>query len=209
MIHINVKFLDSSISQIKRQLSLPRSLATVFLLGSVALSAQNRIVKISVDLQDEVAQYVGIMGSESPLSWDEPFLLSDEDGDGVFEADVTFNTSKKYLKFKFVKDGKQELDGSDNRILWFAGDSQNVTLTFNEFEFYDADQLAKLTLTEEQIKEDVNALSQIIQYIHPAIYKYLDSLALQVDLIELQTELLANPDLVNAYKAISKFAALV
>lgn len=201
--------LSMPIGQLNIKTNSTRSLTLVFLLVSLSLSAQDRKVKFSVDMRAESAQNVAIKGSISPLSWDKGLSLKDEDGDGVFEVDVAFNTSNRYVEFKFVNNGQEELDGSDKRIVWFTDSAQIIDRTFNEFEYFNTGQLAKLTFSSEQIEEDVAMLGRIIQYLHPAIYRYTDSVSLQADLMQLQSEMTAQPDLVSAYKAISKFAAKV
>lgn len=192
--------------------SLAKNISVILLLtvsSSCSLSAQERKVKFGVDMSGLEPQNVSIMGSVSPLNWDKEYPLTDEDGDGIFETEIVFNTSKRYINFKFVNNGQMELEGSDKRRIWFKDEPIAKTYTFNEFEFYNREQIQKLTYTESEIKEDVSKLSEILQYLHPAIYKYTDSVTMQADLAQLEKEMLAEPTLINAYKSVSKFAAKV
>lgn len=182
----------------------------IILFTTISLNAQNHEVTFKVDMGDETSiKNIGIRGSLSPLSWDKSLTLTDTDNDGIYEATINFKTSKRNVKFKFVNDDKEELQGSDNRVVWFKNEPIISNFTFNEFEFYTDEQLKKLVFTEAQIKEDISVLKEILQYIHPNIYKFRDSLSLQNDFQELETQLIARPTLVNAYKLVSKFAAKV
>ncbi len=203
------RLLTIPIGQIATQISWSKNLFIVLLLTSCSVSAQEHTIQFKVDMAGLDAQDVAIQGSVSPLSWDEAYPLIDQDGDGIFEAEITFNTSDRYVKFKFLADGEIELSGADERILWFQDEPLEKVYTFNEYEFYDDEQREKLTFTAEQIQEDVTTLSQILQHIHPAIYQYTDSVTLQTYLAQLEQEMLAEPTLVNAYASVSKFAAKV
>lgn len=184
--------------------------ALILLFTTIHLTAQNQQVIFKVDMNGVAkVENVGIRGSERPLSWDENFTLSDTDNDGIYEATINFKTAKKNIKFKFTNDGKEELQGADNRVVWFKNEPVLINATFNEFEFYTPEQLEKLVYTKAQIKEDIAVLKEVLQYIHPNIYKYRDSLSLQDDFHELESQLIANPTLTDTYKLVSKFAAKV
>lgn len=198
--------LNPSLITIKAK---PAVFTLLLLCLSFLLAAQPGQVTFRLDMSGIPAEEVGIKGSVSPLSWDEAYPLSDEDGDGIYEAEVTFDTSDQYVTFKFVKDGELELEGADNRILRFDAKPIQKVYAFNEFGYYSEEQLRKLIFTAEQIKEDVAILSEIIQYIHPAPYKYIDSLSLRSHLEQLERELIRQPDLASAYKAISSFLARI
>lgn len=201
--------LNIPVGNINASLSKSTSIILLLVLSSFSLSAQERKVKFGVNMSGLDAQSVSIKGSVSPLSWDKEYPLTDQDGDGIFETEITFNTSNRYVNFKFVNNGQTELEGSDERRIWFKEEPVEKVYSFNEYEFYNDEQLRKLTFTEEEIKEDVIKLGEILQYLHPAVYKYTDSVTMQADLAQLEKEMLAEPTLINAYKAVSKFAAKV
>ncbi len=182
----------------------------LFYLLLVSANAQSYPLTFQVDMSNQRGfQTVGIRGNIAPLSWDKDYPLSDPDQDGIYEATIDFKTDKKYVQYKFKTDLQWELEDSDNRISWFSGAPQASPLRFNEFDYYSPEKLATLTYTPAQIEEDVAVLRKTLQYIHPNLYKYRDSLQLEKDFQTLQAQMLAAPDLVNAYKAISQFATLI
>ena len=60
---------------------------------------------------------VGIRGSASPLSWNKTLVMKDSDGDGIFEAKVTFKSrpANGVVSYKFVIDNKNL---SDDELDW-------------------------------------------------------------------------------------------
>lgn len=210
----NARLLHIPIEKIKRTSSLPKGITSMIVLGTFLscsmLSAQERVVEISVDMNNvkEVGG-IGLSGNLEPLTWDNSYPLIDENGDGIYEAKIIFNTSDKYFKFKFINNGNLELNGSDSRILWFSDEPLKKSYVFNEYDYYSQEQISANTFTPEQIREDIQVLSEIVQFLHPAIYNYRDSVALQVDLELLEQEILVNPTQVNTYKAVSKFVAKI
>lgn len=206
------QLIHTPINKIKLKTS--KTLSAVIIIGgllySCSLPAQERIIKFSVDMNGiEQIENVGIKGNVKPLSMEETYPLTDEDGDGFFEAEITFNTSERYVRFKFSNNNELELEGSDQRMLWFKKEPLSKSYTFNEFEYYSKEQIESLSYTKEQIAEDVSVLKEIIQYVHPAVYKYRDSITLQSDFVELEKEISSNPGLINAFKSVSKFAAKI
>lgn len=184
------------------------SYCLLFLFFSLC-NAQDYTITFQVDVTSENIREVGLLGNVSPLSNKKAYPLSDGDGDGVYEATIQFNTSKKNVRFKFVNGEEMELQGSDDRILWFKPQHIKEKYTFNEYQFYSKGHIEKLNYSSQQIKEDVKVLGEVIQYIHPNIYRYRDSVLLGQDLLEFESKLLKNPNIVNVYKEVSKFMALV
>lgn len=206
------KMIHIPIDQMKIKTTIQKSLFILIISvgASTGAFAQERIVTLSVDMnQVSNPAKVGVRGSISPLSWEKDYPLSDDDGDGVYTSEIRFNTSKRYFKFKFVNNDQLELEGADQRILWFEKKPQSKSYTFNEFEYYSREQIESLIYSEDQIKEDIAVLKEIVQYIHPAVYKFRDSATLQSDFAALEKEILSKPDLVNSYKSISKFLAKI
>ena len=172
-------------------------------------NAQDYTITFKVDLDNETTNNVGIKGNLAPLSNAKVYPLSDTDGDGIYEATIVFNTSKKNLKFKFVNGKNEELQGSDDRILWFKQEPLTVNYTFNEFNYYNAEQILSLSYSPEQIKEDVATLGAALSLIHPDIYRYLDSISFKDQLAGLETRINKNPNITNVYKEVSKFLAAI
>ncbi|MGW9685067.1 S41 family peptidase [Flagellimonas sp. 2504JD1-5] len=186
------------------------TLGLFFIFGILSCSAQDYQVTLSVNTNalDNVNK-AAVVGNISPLSWDKDYPMTDEDGDGIYQVTIPFKTSKRALQFKFKVNDELELQGSNNRALGFNDPSITKDYVFNEFNFYDKEKVVSLTYTSEQIEEDVDILKKIIQHVHPAIYKFRDSVSLQNDFKLLEDSLKANPSLTNAYGAISKTVAKV
>jgi hypothetical protein len=170
--------------------------------------AQSNNVTFKVDMNGiSDTHQVYLKGNISPIADKGGIAMTDLNQDGIYEVKVAFKSNARYVKYRFTNKTLIELDGSDDRILWFKNEDQTISNIFNEYEYYGPEEIDKLTFTREQLEEDIAILKRVIQYIHPNIYKYRDSLGLQQDFELLQKEMLANPVVTNIYKAVSKFAA--
>jgi hypothetical protein len=172
-------------------------------------SAQEYQVTFKVDMASEEVKEVGIRGNVSPLSENKDYPLSDKNGDGIYEVTLTFKTSKKNLRFKFTNGESSELRGSDNRILWFKTEPLNAEYVYNEYLYHSPERIDELNYSATQIKEDVAVLSETIQYIHPNIYRYIDSVSLQKEFETLENVINQNPNITTVYKEVSRFLAKV
>jgi uncharacterized membrane protein YphA (DoxX/SURF4 family)/C-terminal processing protease CtpA/Prc len=184
----------------------------LILLIGFSLSAQGQTKTVSLKLNTqslEEVNTVSVRGNIRPLSQSENYALTDKDGDGIYEAKIDFETSKRNVKFKFLVNGNMELKGSDERIIWFKDEPVVESYVFNEFNFYSQEKIENLRYTDAQIDEDVAILKEIVQYIHPNVYKYKDSLELEKDFKLLETEMKSNPTMTNVFGAVSKFAAKI
>ncbi|WP_340202260.1 S41 family peptidase [Ascidiimonas sp. W6] len=176
----------------------------------VSCNAQEKTITLKVDTNAlKGVEKVSVKGNIQPLSLTEEYLLTDANKDGVYEATITFTTSKPNLRFKFSVNGYPELEGDDARKIWFGKQPMTKEYVYNEFRYYNQDQLAKLTYTPSQIEEDLKILQKILPFVHPAVYKYRDSLTLQNDFKILEEELKRNPTISNAYGEVSKLAAKI
>lgn len=170
--------------------------------------AQTQNVTFKVDMSKMLNKTnVYLKGSIEPIASKEGLLMTATNQDGIYEVNVTFKTNSRYVQYKFIKDELTELEGSDDRKLWFKDEDQIISHIFNEYDYYDSGEIAKLVYTEQQVEEDIKILKRVIQYIHPNIYKYRDSLDLQEDFNVLEEEMLANPAIATIYKAVSRFSA--
>jgi predicted alpha/beta superfamily hydrolase len=69
---------------------------------------------------DGAADSVGIRGSAPPLSWTESYPLTDEDGDDVWEAEVTFaEDAPTIIQYKLFVEGEGNPNGG-----WERGDNR-------------------------------------------------------------------------------------
>lgn len=165
-------------------------------------------VTFKVDMSGEaVNSEVSIRGNVAPLSWYKDFVLTDEDGDNIYEGTVNFNGDAKNLRYKFLNGAKWELAGADNRSLWFKKEPQVVAHTYNEYNAYTPEQISKLRYTKDEIEEDVAVLKKTLEYIHPNLYKFRSKELLDQDFQNLKAEMLADPSLPNVFKSVSRFAA--
>ncbi len=100
-------------------------------------------VKFTVDMReafryeyfDPGVEQVGIRGSIKPLSWNESFLMSDENGDTVFTATVVFPFSgiEQILDYKFKIEGGEDFwEEGRNRSVPLNGRDQDVFRVFDD-----------------------------------------------------------------------------
>lgn len=206
------RLLDTPIQDIEFQKTsgIHKVLGGFLIFSFFSCNAQDYEVRLSVDINKlEHVDKVSVLGNVSPLSSDKEYVMTDEDGDGIYHCNLRFNTSKKVLRFRFKANDEIELQGSDDRVLGFRESIITKNYVFNEYNFYQEEKIDSLTYTPEQIEEDIAVLKKIVQYVHPAIYRFRDSIGLQDDFKLLEGGLKANPDLTYAYGAISKLAAKI
>lgn len=102
-----------------------KKITIVIMLASICACVQEmRDIKIhfSVDMSKaENVNSVGVIGDNSPLSWNKSILLADSDGDGIYEGDITIRAAYNYAEFKFMlNDDIIELEGKGNRQVDFT-----------------------------------------------------------------------------------------
>lgn len=208
----NNRLLITPIHQLK--LNTNNKMKTIIKMLVIMLTfscgAQEKIITFKVDTKNIVdVKHVSVRGDVKPLSQSKDYTLTDADGDGIYEVTISFKTSKRNVNFKFSVNNNTELQGSDARRIWFKDQPIVKEYLYNEYEFYNEEQIGKLTYTDAQIDEDLAVLKKIVQYVHPNVYKFRDSVALQNDFKILETEMRNNPTLTNVYGAVSKFAAKI
>ncbi len=206
----NNRLLTTPIYKIKGKVKAASRVLTLLIGFSLSAQAQTKTVSLKLNTQSlEEVNTVSVRGNIRPLSQSEDYALTDKDGDGIYEAKIDFETSKRNVKFKFLVNGNMELKGSDERIIWFKEKPVVESYVFNEFNFYSQEKIETLRYTDAQIDEDITILKEIVQYVHPNIYKYRDSLDLEKDFKLLETEMKSNPTMINVFGAVSKFAAKI
>jgi uncharacterized membrane protein YphA (DoxX/SURF4 family)/C-terminal processing protease CtpA/Prc len=206
----NDRLLTTPIYKIKGKVKAASRVLILLIGFSLSAQGQTKTVTLKLNTQSlEEVNTVSVRGNIRPLSQSENYALTDKDGDGIYEAKIDFETSKRNVKFKFLVNGNMELKGSDERIIWFKDEPVVESYVFNEFNFYSQEKIENLRYTDAQIDEDVAILKEIVQYIHPNVYKYKDSLELEKDFKLLETEMKSNPTMTNVFGAVSKFAAKI
>ncbi len=184
--------------------------SVLILLFGFSLNGQEKTVSLQLDTRDlQDVKTVSLRGNIAPLSESQSYQLIDSDADGVYDVKIKFKTSKKNVKFKFLVNGIEELKDSDPRVIWLKDEPVAGRYIYNEYNYYAQEEIGRISYTSAQIEEDVAILKKIVQYVHPNIYKYRDSLELQADFELLEADMKGNPSINNCYGAISKFAAKV
>ncbi|MGD1947566.1 MAG: S41 family peptidase [Croceivirga sp.] len=175
----------------------------------LSCNSQEYQITFKVDMTSENTKAVGLRGNIDPLSENKDYPMNDEDGDGIYEANITFNTSKRNLKFRFTNGMQSELQGSDDRMVWFTPEPLILEYRYNEYDYYSNEQINSLTYSKEEIREDIDVLGETLRYIHPNIYKYIDSVSVQNELIHLETVINQHPNITTVYKEVSRFLSKI
>lgn len=76
---------------------------------------------------------VGVRGGDQPLSWDQDLALQPLVKDSLYQATVTYKTGYRFTEVKFLINGEMELDGKDNRKIFFdKGGATLVRARYNQ-----------------------------------------------------------------------------
>ncbi|GAB5527396.1 MAG: S41 family peptidase [Roseivirga sp.] len=116
----------------------------------------------------------GIRGNLAPLSWEKSYPLTDDDGDGIYEATIRFDqeTGAK-LQYKFVH-GKGKVNwelSNGNRSLNLFGEMLIVKpKTWNVAGIIDTNKLRPLT--RKQLQQDFAIARKALETAHPGLYRY-------------------------------------
>jgi hypothetical protein len=104
-----------------------------------AVSCVQKTYKKTVVLNLQVAdikdvQTVGVRGESTPLSWDKDFLMTPVVKDSLYSVTITGETGYKFSEIKFTVNGVFELEGKDNRKVFFSeGDTTVYNAVFNKY----------------------------------------------------------------------------
>ncbi|WP_170110603.1 S41 family peptidase [Flavilitoribacter nigricans] len=151
---------------------------------------------------------IGVRGDLAPLSWEQTFFLTDEDGDGIFTGSLQLETDKPVLQYKFVKnDTEFELNGDDNRQMKLDRDQLTVEATFDIHNWLSPAELQQIRFSPAAIREDIAVLQQALATIHPNLHRYITEAELEAAYQKLEQNMLAENDLPGAYKHITRFIA--
>lgn len=73
-------------------------------------------ILFTVDMNSiEEIESVGVIGEYSPLNWDQPIYLNDDNQDDIYEGTITIQAAYNYAEFKFIlNDSIIELEGYGN-----------------------------------------------------------------------------------------------
>ena len=149
--------------------------ALLFSISTQAIAQEGVTVHFKVKYdQPKAVKNPGIRGSMAPLSWDKNYPVTDADGDGIYEATVTFaSASTEDLQYKFVY-GKGQVNwelSSGNRLL--ALDQSEISLPVKTWNVADAIDLESIQpLTAEELQADFQVAKEALLTAHPGLYRY-------------------------------------
>lgn len=76
---------------------------------------------------------VGIRGSDNPLNWEQNLELQPIVKDSLYQATVTYKTGYRFTQVKFLVNNQIELEGQDNRKVFFdTGGATLVLARYNQ-----------------------------------------------------------------------------
>jgi len=153
-------------------------------------------------------QKVGIRGSEAPLSWNKTYSLQDEDGDGIYEATISFSESQKsQLEYKFIYgDDQWELEGLNNRVLKLEkSNHDSISATFNQPDFFTKAELDQMIIPAEGLQQDIDIVQKAYTTLHPGLYRYNTEEEINAHFDALRKELSRDQTLTEVFLAFARF----
>ena len=136
--------------------------------------AQNTIdlsLKVNTKTLPNIKNF-GVRGNMPPLSWENTFILKDDNKDGIFEGKVSISSEENtVLEYKFVYGDKNVIyeDGS-NRIFTLSKGTTTLSQEWNVPSSINISALPKLTKT--QLLEDFKIAKNALKTVHPGLYRY-------------------------------------
>ncbi len=169
--------------------------------------AQNQVTFEVAEIPSEGAQYIGLRGDTSPLSWEKTIFLDTKDGRNT--TTLSFEASVTNIQYKFVLDNGKEVqwEGISNRQEPLKSGKQSFSSTWNSEKFIDPTSLPKLSVTE--LLEDFEVVRNAVQLVHPGLYRYNDSVSVARNLGILKTSFQKPLTHAEAFVALSKFIATI
>lgn len=107
----------------------------LFLTISCVQKAKKRVVIYTVDVSKvDGIKKVGIRGWDNPLSWERDYLMKEIAKDSLYQVTITSETGRICNEFKFSVNENQELEGKENRKIYFStkSDTTKATFVFNK-----------------------------------------------------------------------------
>lgn len=140
------------------------------------LASPSKHVTFRVDMRfAENVEIVGIRGNTPPLSWEKSIVLSDLDGDSVYEVAIDFGEDTgEVIEYKFLTGAEKltwELDGQNRLFIIPDEDVAEVSTIWNVNVFPDPAELPKIA--SRNLLAEVEIAEQAIRNVHPGLYRYL------------------------------------
>lgn len=186
-------------------------LALIFCCLLPAISARSQSgarIRFSLQLPAHTLhQGIGIRGNTPPLSWDKSYPMTDENGDGIYEADILFVQNPPYnvLEYKYMHQEIWEKTG--NRCLVFNARS-STKYAVDEWEKPAVLSPADFSpLSSVQLLEDYRLAVEAYLTLHPGLERYQSRQEIELYFQRLEPHFQQDLDIRQAYLAFSKLAA--
>lgn len=111
--------------------------ATLFLFLTISCvqKTKKRVVIYTVDISKmDSIKKVGIRGGDSPLFWQNDYLMKEILKDSLYQVTIISETGRICNEFKFSVNENLELEGKENRKVYFdtKSDTTKVSFVFNK-----------------------------------------------------------------------------
>lgn len=107
----------------------------LFFTISCVQKAKKRVVIYTVDVSKvDGIKKVGIRGWDNPLSWEKDYLMKEIAKDSLYQITIKSETGRICNEFKFSVNENLELEGKENRKIYFStkSDTTRATFVFNK-----------------------------------------------------------------------------
>lgn len=172
-----------------------------------SLCAQNSVEFQLTDFPVKTGFTIGIRGDTQPLTWENSIEMGLTDS--LCMANVDFPNEADQIEFKFVlEDNKGNViwETNENRTLKLLKDGKTISL--NQWDVEPVIDISLLPKLQPQgLREDFELLKSMVLDVHPATYRYNDSISIQKALQDLDDKFQKQITYQDAYLAISKLLA--
>lgn len=101
--------------------------------GGVQKTRKQSLIINAVSNDDVRDVVMSLRGSDKPLSWNVDYTMQPLVRDSLFAAKIEIYTGYPYTELKLVQNGVFELQGQENRTIFFEQDgTTEVNLIFNQ-----------------------------------------------------------------------------
>ena len=172
-----------------------------------SLYAQNSVEFQLTDFPVKTGFTIGIRGDTQPLTWENSIkmVLSDS----LYIANLDFPNEAEQIEFKFVLEdntGNAIWETIDNRTLMVLKDGK--TISVNQWAVESVIDISLLPkLQPKGLRKDFELLKSMVLDVHPATYRYNDSISIQKALQDLDYKFQNQITYQYAYLTISKLLA--
>jgi Peptidase family S41 len=115
---------------------------------------------------------IGIRGNTPPLSWEKTYPLTDKDGNGIYESEISFPNlpAGSVVEYKFIQDNKN-WESIENRVYISGSLSKSPAISnWNQPTLLSLSDFPKLSA--EDMQKDYAIAKKAYLELHPGIYRY-------------------------------------